>query len=149
MSQPTIEQLRSELINDPAVLGYAPFVAAGGDADIANLINALSAARVNRGVVTTEVFLADFGMQVLTIFSDATLSSSFGALVKMLSLPRTIDYSHPVIQGALSKMAGAAVGGLTQANVNAITSRPASRAESIWGPGVSVDHLQVAKALRG
>jgi hypothetical protein len=144
-----INLLHTEITTDPLSLGYAALVASGSDGGIAALLNAFSAVQISRGIVTTEVFLSDFGVQILTILSDATLSVSFGPAVKMLSFARTIDYGHSVVQGALAKMVQASVGGLTSAQVSAITSRPASRAEILFGGGVVVTSNDIAKALRG
>jgi hypothetical protein len=142
-----ISQLRTEITTDPLSIGYAALIASGSDGGIAVLLNAPSVTQISRGIVTTEVFLADFGVQILTILSDTTLSGSFGPAVKLLSLARTIDYGHSVVQGALAKMVQANVGGLTSAQVSAITNRPASRAEILFGAGVVVTSSNIATAL--
>jgi hypothetical protein len=139
--------LHTEITADPQLIGYAAILATGSDAGIAVSINALSSARINRGVVTTEVFLSDFGIQVVAIFSDATLSANFAPVIKMLQLARTIDYGHPVVQGALRNMVLANVAGLTQSHVDAIITRPASRAEVLFGADAAVSNSDVAAAM--
>ena len=141
--------LRAEIANDPAALGYAANVTLGSDSGVAALLNAPGASRINRGIVTTEVFLSDFGAQIAAIRSDnpAGVKAGFSAVWDLLTVPRTIDYGHPVVQGALANMVAAGVGGLTSAQVSTTTTRAASRAEVLFGAGVAVSSNDVAASF--
>lgn len=141
--------LASEINNDPASLGYAALKASGSDVGIVRMMNVAGTGRVGRGVVTTETFMADFGAQVLAILSDITLSDQqhFAPLLKMLGIVKTVDYGYGIVQSALHNMIG--IAGLTQAAIDSTTTRPASRAEILFGAGVSVAVNDVSFALRG
>ena len=143
--------LHNEIVNDPASLGYAASVTTGSDAGVAALLNAQSSARISRGVVTTEVFLADMAAQIKAIRSDnpAGVKAAFAPLWDLLTIVRTVDYGHATVQGALAGMVAYGVGGLTTAQVTAITTRVASRSESLFGAGVIVSANDVSIALRG
>ena len=139
--------LHSEINTDTTQMGYAALVTIGSDAGIASLLNMPSASRVSRQVVSRETFMVDFGPQVLTILSDTTLSANFGPLLKLLALVSTVDYSNALVAGALHNMIG--VGGLTQTAISSLTTRPASRAEILFGIGIIVSGNDVSMALRG
>ena len=142
-----IKALRNEIDNDPAKLGYAPLVALGSDAGIASLLNAIGTGRVSRNVVTKEIFFADFGSQIFGIFSDASLSAAFAPLLKMLDQMGTIDLDHPLVQRGLANIVSVPALGLTAAQVQAITTRPCSMAETLFGSGAFVSSNDVAAAF--
>lgn len=143
--------LHNEIVNDPASLGYAASVTTGSDAGVAALLNAQSSARISRGVVTTEVFLADMAAQIKAIRSDnpAGVKAAFAPLWDLLTIVRTVDYAHATVQNALAGMVTYGIGGLTTAQVSTITTRPCSRAETLWGSGVSISSNDISFALRG
>lgn len=142
--------LKNEITNDPTKIGYAALLASGSDAGISPALNALTQARISRGIVSVSVFMADFGAQVLALKADPTLSVApqFAALLWSLSIVSTIDYSNPVVLGGLAGMAKASVSGLTQDQITLITTRPASRADVLFGAGVIVSPADVAQAMK-
>lgn len=139
--------LHDEITKDPKSLGYGDLVKQGSDAGIADIINGLSIATLSKGMVTREVFLSDFGPQVLSILSDSGLETSFGPLLKLLALASTVDYGNTIVLGALHNMIG--IAGLTQDSIESTISRPCSRAEELWGDGTTITSNDVSFALRG
>jgi hypothetical protein len=140
--------LHTEISTDPTALGYAAMLATGSDAGLAAAMNAIGTARISRNVVTKEIFFVDFGPQMLGIFSNTDLSTAFEPLLKMLYQVGTVDYSNAIVQGGLANMAAVASLNLTSAQVQTITTRPCSRAETLFGGGVVVTNTDIAQAMK-
>lgn len=133
--------LRTELQTDPTALGYAPHIAGGADGTLAVLVNQPRIGiSVKRAVIQTWELIA------------ATDATEYGALsVTAKDIYRTlvsagvVDVSDDQIRTILGTLFPA--GSATRTNLLARLSRQGSRAEQLFGVGVSAD--DIAKALRG
>ena len=133
--------LASELTTDPTALGYAPHVTGGADGTLAELLNRpRSTISVKRSVIQTWEIIA------------ATDATDYGALFatakdiyKTLVSAGIVDVSDAQIRTILSMLFPA--GSATRTALVARLSRTGSRAEQLFGVGVSSD--EIAKALRG
>lgn len=134
--------LTAEIQNDPTTLGYAPFVAAGNDQAIADLLNTLRVGiSVNRDTVTGNEFLAAVVLSDYTALVDADSK----AWVKSLASMATIDVKNANIRAIVAGMFPG--GSATRANLVALQTRQGSRAEQLFGAGNSVSIFDIARAL--
>lgn len=133
--------LRTELQTDPTGLGYAPLITNGDDADLAALLNAV------RGTIT--VFRNDIesgeivGSTVLSDFTTLT-SSQQNYYLAIVSQP-TVDATNTNLRTSLATLFPA--GSTTRTNLQALAQRNGSRAEQLFGTGISVSTADVARAL--
>ncbi len=135
--------LQAEIKGDPAGLGYAPYLAAGSDNKIADLLNAVSALQTVFQPALSPVQL--FGAIVWSEFSALNVDQK--QLIQIaLALP-FIDFSNANIRNGFGSAFGP--GTQTRANIAALISRSASRAEKLFGAGIVVTAEDIARALRG
>src|SRR3990167_3076310 len=131
--------LKTELTTDPTGLGYEPLVTAGADGALSTLVNLVrDTISVPRGIIQTWEVLA------------ATDAAEYGALSATgkdiyKTLVSAVDVNDAQIRTILSTLFPA--GSVTRMNLVARLTRKGSRAEQLYGTGVSSD--QIAKALRG
>lgn len=134
--------LQTEIFTDPTARGYAPHVAAGADSEIADLLNAPGAGAVQREIVAShEIF------EALAPSEWAALSAAEKQRVQTILAMAQVNLRGANTRAALAVAFGA--GTTTRTNLLALQTRPASRAEILFGAGVSIHHLDVAHALRG
>lgn len=132
--------LKSELENDPALLGYGPFIAAGNHTGLAALLNAPKVGVVvGRGVVPAHEVV------------DAIVPGEYASLVAaerdyllMVVAGGTVNLGDGQTRAALKVLFGA--GTVTRANLIALADRTGSRAEEL-GFG-EVSEADVVAALR-
>lgn len=140
----TIEALRTEIDTDPKGLGYAALrTQSNAPEALADKLNEAGASgeTLFKGYtpvedVTAAIVRADYdalGAAGKTFLNEVMLR---GARLK------TGDTN------LRASMAGVfAAGTTTRANLVALASRPASRAEALWGEGIKVTPTQVGQAL--
>lgn len=136
-------QLATEIQTDPLGLGYAAHVAGGNDSAIADLLNLFRVGIfVDRNFITGNEFL------------DAVVQADYNALaansdarpwVKTLATMGQIDVKSANVRAIVAAIFPA--GSETRANLIALQTRQGSRAEQLFGIGVSVSFLDVARAL--
>lgn len=152
-----LDALRSEIEDDPAALGYAPHVAAGRDADIADLLSE------GRGDVQTFVPMAELENWLLVTGKLLQVEAAAAAegplqapgllVLRMLASPRLtgIMLSNPQVQAVMGAFQAAGI--MTPEDLDTLaglgTSRQPSRAEALFGEGTVITHGDVARALRG
>lgn len=134
--------LKSEIQNDPVVIGYAPLVAAGNDAGIADLLNQV---RVGTSITRSYVPIEDVLAAIVASEFDALLATDKAKVDQFVRGPR-IKTSSANMRTTMAGLFGAAT--TTRANLIALATRNGSRAEQLWGEGTSVTHSDVARALR-
>lgn len=157
--------LASEISTDPESLGYAAFVTAGNDQDIANLLNQrpetfsppVTWTSSQPYVPLSSVLLwAGTGpYQSLVAGStndDASIAAACGAALATFRLPSIESFlvTGTDQQSLLNALVTATV--LTQDQVDALVNLqnvPASRAEVLFGIGTVVSNVDVAISLRG
>jgi len=132
--------LQTEIQADTMGLGYS----GKSDPEITALLNEIggSGETIERDVIDTwEIIDA-------TLPSEwAGLSNAEEARYNMLISAGRLNVKSANVRQAFADMFGAAT--QTRANLLALQTRPASRAEVLFGGGVIVSHLDVARALRG
>jgi hypothetical protein len=132
--------LATEINTDPQGLGYAARRALGDDAGIAGLLNQVrSGIQVGSGVVPA---YAVFRAIVRADF--AALTAADRQLIQMILSMGQVDLTDPNTRAAF---AGAFAGTATQTNLQALQSRPGSRAEQLFGAASTVAAADVARAL--
>lgn len=137
----TLAALNSEIINDPAAIGYATPRQAGDDVGVANLINAVQGTITvfRNNVGPTEVL----GNTTVSGYSALTAAQQ-GYYNDIVGLP-FIDATNATLRTNLATMFPA--GSPTRTALLAVAQRNGSRAEQLWGTGFVVTPLMVAQAL--
>lgn len=125
------QQLKTELQTDPLALGYAPLLAAGNQAGIADLLNGVRAGiGIDRLTVPAwEVFDA------IVPAEWAALSAQEKQRIQLILSMGTVS-----VKGANTRSAFLAVfaaGTATRANLAALKTRPGSRAEQLFSQSIS------------
>lgn len=150
--------LKTEIQADPMALGYAPYVAAGNDIAIADLLNALTgpgAAAISRQSITRGAFID--GIIPGTDQLSSGVSTSNTPFTQAQKDRWTFRFNglgsgDPVIKldarkmGMLNQIVNEGI--MTQAQIDAFTKRTGSRAEVLWGEGVTITANDVARAVR-
>lgn len=131
--------LRDELANDPQALGYT-----SSDVDDAALLNEVGAS--GETVLRTAIPMGEVYAQVEWISEWLNLEPVPREGFRQLTSTDTLDASSPRIQAALEAIFG--TDSATWANLAAIAARDASRAEVLFGHGVSVTPSDCADARR-
>lgn len=130
--------LGTEITTDPKGLGYA----GKSDYEIATLLNTpgLSSETIFRGYTPIEEVVACLVAAEVTALSTANQT----LLDKLLrgSRLKTGDANLRTAMGAVF-----ANGTTSRANLIAVASRPASRAEALFGENTSITDVDVARAL--
>lgn len=135
--------LKTELLTDPASLGYAPHITAGDDNGLADLINMArsgGAYLVNRDPVTPGRLFAQIDP---TEYAGLT-TTNLQRLATAFAVP-TLDLSVSNVLGILTGVFPN--GSLTNQAIVTLSKRAGSRAEVLWGPGVIVNANIINTAL--
>jgi hypothetical protein len=137
-----LAQLKTEILEDPEGLGLGPLAALGADADIAAALNqARAEIEIPRGIVASyEVFEAIVPTEWTALNADSKQR------VQSILAMSQINTAGPNTQAAF--LAAFAGGTTTRANLIALTKRQGSRAEQLFGAGVSISWDDVAAARR-
>lgn len=140
----TLTQLKTELTTDPLALGYAPLLAAGAAGQLAVILNA------TRAGAPYSIPLGRISAAAARCAFDA---SEYGALTA--SQRTMLDFylrgedvvPTPQLRAFLVSAAGTLA--TTIPRLQALTDRQGSRAEALFGEGVTVtaDHISLALVL--
>jgi hypothetical protein len=137
--------LANEINTDPAGLGYAAGLAAKNDqglADILNLPRAGAGFAANLEPVTSAQLFSRIDATELFALPAIKLQQ-----LQCVLAAGAIDLNDPATQAVVLGIFP--VAGVTRANVQAALKRQGSRAEALFGRGVSVTSSDVSRALRG
>jgi len=134
------EALRNEIETDPLGLGYA----GKSDIEIAALLNEV---RDTIEIEVTIPYSADEIVEAIDPDELAALSVDDKETLQTLLVTGQINLSKPNIRAILESIFPA--GTVTYDNLQKLYKRKGSRAEQLFGCGVRVHHLDVARALRG
>lgn len=131
--------LRTELLTDPAGLGYAPLIAGGADQSLADVLNAPRA-----GVVAQvfDVATSDVVNCIVPSEYNALTAAARDYLALLCGTERISIVPGGQVRAGLKALFPAASG--TRANLVALLDRPGSRADYLGLPGVTADHVAVA-----
>jgi hypothetical protein len=164
------QQLADELNNDPANVGYAPYIQSGSDKSLVTLLNQVQSGQsyfVSKGNSTLNSVRGTWGdvIQLIEAIADETSEQAvknkeakWKWQVTTLLLPvDQLDYSDPattgffadaIADGLLYYSAPGVTAPLTQDEVDARVGRQGSRAEVVCGTGTVIRKKDVSKALR-
>ncbi len=153
----TPSQLKAELTDDPAGLGYAALVAAGNDAALAALLNAPGAGSVNRREVPRgellEALAGTGGLAAVYAAAVDPQGAAFSvakAATLILDDPLgTVDYTRAGTRALVAALGPGALAVLTAqqlAALQGVCAKSGSRAEVLWGDGATVSAQQVGEA---
>ena len=131
--------LKTEIANDPASLGYS----GQEDQQVADLLNeiGLSGETINNDILESYQIVNAVDVDDWTALSDIERER-----LKFILCPGEVDISNANIKAQIGIMFG--VGTDTRTALLALTIRPASRGEILFGNGISVSSLDVHIARR-
>jgi hypothetical protein len=140
---PTTQEIRTELDADPLALGYAT-LRTRSDAPSAlaarlNEVGASSQTLTRTWVDTADVLAAVVGTEILA------LTQANRDLLAILTSTARVRTGAAAMRNSLGAIFAANT--VSRANLIALSTRPASRGEALWGEGVNVSATQVADAL--
>lgn len=141
--------LQTELVTDPLGFGYAPHIASGADAVLADMLNAVrDDIMIDRLVERSSVKTLLYSAGEMLALKEATSPEAHSAMM-YLSDPDYVhvDLTMPVVQGMMAALLTQGV--LSQSTVDAIQAmgkRPGSRGEQLGLGHVFV--TDVARAVR-
>jgi len=133
--------LNTEITTDPESLGYAGKT----DPEVADLLNTIGlvapAEKVDVGVLNGQ----ELSMAVeITEYVALNAASRDGWNTILSAGDGQVDVDDQRVVDQIAAIWGA--GTTTRANLLALKTRPCSRAETLFGRGVSIHHLDVAQA---
>lgn len=146
-----LSALRTELLTDPASLGYASYVSAGSFSILTGMLASVSA---NAGTATSTI---DVGTVYAAAMQICVVASEYGTLTgaqrdlwnaALTAAVNGIAISNTVFRGQITTVWSAGLSG-TRNNLLALQSRPCSRVETLFGEGTRVDVNEVARAVYG
>lgn len=141
MADPTKEQLKNEIQTDPASMGYA----GNNSEEIAGLLNKPDGTK--HGTVNVETVTKATAQKAVIATEYTALTSErrdlWLAILQIDDLPVEEQSIRDQVQEVW------AAGTTTRNRLVALLSRPASRAEALWGRGVMISKQQVNQALQG
>jgi hypothetical protein len=143
--------LKSEILADPATIGYAPFVSVGNDTGVASLLNARRASILIKraDIDPSEVFHALALADLITNPGASTI----GWMESLLTAPYSIRLLN---EDGTDTPVKANIVSLLKTGTNAtrdrlllLQTRIGSRLEQLFGAGSYVTAADIAIALRG
>lgn len=142
MAQPTRQQLRNELLNDPVSMGYE----GKNIEEMAAMINLPDEPKHGTADVET-VTKEDIQKAVVATEWSALAEAPKERLWQSILALDSIPVSDTNIRNQIQEIWGA--GTTTRTNLVALQTRPASRAEALWGAGTVISKTAVQQAIQG
>lgn len=140
---PTAQQIRAEIDADPKSLGYATLRAqTNGPEALAAKVNETGASAetlTRTWIDTADVLAAVVGSEV------TALAQGNRDLLAIVTSTTRIKTGSSTMRTTLGGIFGA--GTTSRTNLQALATRPASRAEALWGEGAYVSASDVGTAL--
>lgn len=141
----SLTELEQEIRHDPLGLGYGPLLASDSDASIAAL---MSAHAQPTGTVWRSTVPAQEIVSCLVLSEVETLATARLAVLGAVLSAGSVDATDENARALLLDMFPTETCPRTNRNLStAMSKRLPSRAESLWGDGAIVTHLDVARAL--
>lgn len=139
----SIAALRTEINTDPKALGYATLKArANGPESVAAKLNERGASAET--VIVAYLQVEDVVAALVRAEYDALATAGKDYLNVVLRAPR-VKSGDATLRAQLGALF--ATGTTTRANLLALATRSASRAEALWGEGVAVTDAQASEAI--
>ena len=145
-----LSALRSELLSDPASMGYGTYLSTGTYSIIAYLLNSVSANSHTAGSAVSVSRVGSLDLQVAVVASEyLALSGGQQALwnAALIAAVNGIAISNTTFRQQVTTVWSA--GTTTRANLLLLQTRRCSRAEALFGERASVDVNAVVKAAEG
>lgn len=144
-------QLRDEILSGPLAAPLALLVDAGNDAGIAMALNDPRGPAAGT-VLISPMPVGDFLLGIIPAVAalpgkTADLQAKWDRFLGVVRSVPSVRVADPAVQALLAQLV--ADGLMSQAQVDAFTRRPGSRAEILWASGALVTGADVAAALRG
>jgi len=144
----TIANITAELTNDPRGLGYGPSIPANLG-ELSRLLNTAPQPAGSGGAVTVFKPYTDLSDAIACVVASeyTALTAAQKALwtdLVMRAGPRGIKSGDANMRATVVSVFPA---GATRTALTAVASRPASRAEELWGVGTYVPDQDLAAAL--
>lgn len=131
--------LKTELTTDPLTLGYAPLWATGNDWELADMLNAVrQTIDIDRGVIDSYEII-----NATTPSEWAALSSAEKQRYQTLTGAGQVDSQNANVRATFQAMFGA--GTATRTALSDLLTRKGSRAEQLFGQGVSMMDIALAR----
>lgn len=134
-------QLKTELQTDPSALGYSALLAAGNHVGVAAVLN-LTRAGVT---IKRDIIPAHQLFEAITATDYAALTAAEKTRLQIILSMGQVNVRGDNTRAQLAAMFGA--GTATRTAVLALIDRQGSRAEQLFGSGVSISAADVALAL--
>ena len=140
--------LETELTTDPNGYGYAPLVAAGADAVLADMLNEVRPSiTVRRIDVSPNEVLEAIDVRDFVANPNAGWVAWFESVTQLRTMRLLLDDgSNTRVRSNLNRLLGDTNGSMTR--VQTISQRTGSRAEQLFGPGTVLAHGDISRALR-
>jgi hypothetical protein len=143
-------ELKTELTTDPVNVGYAPYVTAQNDVQMAALINATTgngAATITLPTMSNADFVLAFAPYLSNVSGLSAPKQLYyvDLLWPAILQMGTIDFANANVAGILGQTV--TDGLLTSAQATALNQRTGSRAETLFGAGTIVQASDIALAL--
>lgn len=146
-----ITTLRTELTNDPRAYGYAPLVAVGNDPAVADLLNLVRPTITVKRIDCTPVEILeaidirDFAATPTGVNNIPMVQSWLESVTQFSKLRLTADNGNKtLIRKNIDRLVNDTQG--SQTRLDAIAVRIGSRAEELFGAGITVTPDEVSSA---
>lgn len=147
--------LLDEILTGPLAAEFAPHIASGNDAAIAERLNALTESGITPRFCNARTILAEYasgpmdGAALLDKLDAA--AASIPALRWIMTFVKSdegFDIGHPASQATLDQLAlGGVITSAEAENLKSLARKPISRAQAVFGRPVEIQ--EIAQALRG
>jgi hypothetical protein len=143
-------QLKAELNTDPNAYGYAPLIAIGNDQGLADMLNLPRAAIVmpRPDVSPLEILEAIKVTDFIATGNQSILYGSWFESVTQYPSVRILKTDGSDTRLMTNMMTLLVNGSQSEVRLRALASRQGSRAEQLFGVGMSVGNWDIAQALR-
>jgi len=135
-----LNALKTEILTDPQALGYAAPWAAGDDATVAALLNAPRGIAINRGVVASYEVIG-----AIVIGEYGALSAANRTWLNFLVIAPFVDLGNDNVRTTLGNLFAA--GTASRTALQALATRPGSRAEQLFGVPVALMSVSDVRRL--
>ena len=161
LSSAQIAALASELAADPATLGYAAQIALGSDSGLLALVNSMTSTAITLTSQPKNIFLTAAAPAAVRLALGLGTDGNPISATLVTAWKAALTHSYAADPGssidlgviaALNAVAGTdpvTAKIMTQGEYLAMTQRPGTRAEVLFGAGVAVQLSDISMALRG
>lgn len=141
--------LATEINKDPKNIGYAQYALTGADTLVADLLNAITgngASPITLASMSNADFVTVFLPYLANLSGLSVQKQSFYTLIwqTILAMP-VINFTDATVTGVMAQAISDQL--LTQQQAITLNQRTGSRAEVLFGAGITIQHQDIAQAL--